>query len=241
MKKYYIYLIFLVFWLNYQNVFCACEYQGEIDQCVETNKNPWWARKITDFVCAESNDKEWIIYQIIFDMKFKEIDKDVENFLWTLQNSIQYYYWPDKNDSYINWINYINELFSPNWTLRNRYNKFCSPWDDNSIISNYIQCITGDTWQKSASVSRASTYFSEWTCENLVIDKLTIYKKVAYNLLQVNKLDFLKDFRKKQLKATKVTYDKVVSNMIASLDYITRINNQRQKVTKQCQFIAPDP
>jgi hypothetical protein len=64
---------------------------------------------------------------------------------------------------------------------------------------------------------------------------------VAYNLLQVNKLDFLKEFRKKQLKSTREQYDKVIWNMYVNLDNIIRINTGREKVTKQCQNIVPDP
>jgi hypothetical protein len=66
---------------------------SEIDECVKANHESN-ARSITDYVCpnADWKNTEKIAYQIIFDKKFKEIDKDVENFLTTLQNSIQYYY-----------------------------------------------------------------------------------------------------------------------------------------------------
>lgn len=242
MKKFFIFFLFIIFCFNYQNTFWACNYQSEIDECVEANKNSW-ARKITEFVCTETNylNTEKIAYQIIFDMKFREIDKDIENFLETLQDSIQYYYWPNKKESFLDWINYINELFSPNWALWKRYNKFCIPSEVDSIISNYYSCIGAEESEKVSTVKEWASYFSQSNCESLVEYKLFIYKKVAYNLLQVNKLDFLKEFRKKQLKSTREKYDEVIWNMYVNLDNIMRINKGRNKVTKQCQYIAPDP
>gem|GEM_PF-3590453 len=68
--------------------------------------------------------------------------------------------------------------------------------------------------------------------------KLSIFRKVAYDLLQVNKLKVLKDFRKKQIQITRSRYDSIVQDMYNNLDYIIRINNQRNKVTKSCQTIS---
>ncbi len=243
MKKFITIIFFILFWISFQNVVLACEYQSEIDQCIAANRESWaWSRSITAFVCANTywNNTEKIAYQVIFDMKFREIDKDIENYLKTLQNSIQYYYWPDKKESFLDWINYINEIFNPNWTLAIRYKKFCEPSNVTSIINNFYKCIGWDNSKKSSTISESNFYFSKWTCNDLVEYKLYIYKKVAYNLLQINKLDFLKEFRKKQLKSTRTIYDKIIWNMYNNLDYITRINSGWDNSTKQCQYIATD-
>lgn len=242
MKKIFIFSFFIIFWFSNHNVFWECNYLNEIDKCIKANKDSE-AREITEFVCPSTDwrNTEKIAYQIIFDQKFKEIDKDVENFLETLQSSIQYYYWPEKKESFLDWINYINETFNPNWILWKRYNKFCVPAEVDSILNNFYSCLSADESQKYSTIKEWSTYFSKSNCEGLVEYKLFIYKKVAYNLLQVNKLDFLKEFRKKQLKSTREKYDQVIWNMYVNLDNIIRINNQRNKVTNQCQYIAPDP
>ncbi|NDK08324.1 hypothetical protein EOM39_03680 [Candidatus Gracilibacteria bacterium] len=241
MKKYLLSVLFIFLGLNTLSCFSACGYQSEIDQCIKANGEKGGARKITEFVCAETNNVEKIAYQIIFDKKFREIDGDIENFLTNLQNSVQYFYGPEKSESYLDGINYINETFNPNGTLWKRYNKFCLPSEENSIIKNYYECIGGEENDKEGTVKEGAAYFSQSNCQDLVEYKLFIYKKVAYNLLQVNKLDYLKEFRKKQLKSTREKYDEVVGNMYTNIDYIIRIANARNKVTKQCQYIAPDP
>jgi len=242
MKKYIIPILVILLY-NIYNVLwvLACEYQSEIEECYNANIQWEWVDNITDYVCPNTNNFEEISYQVIFDKKFKVIDKDIENFLSTLQNSIQYYYWPDKKESFLDWINYINELFDVNWSLSKRYKAFCDPSNVTSIIKNYYECTWWDESKKISTINEWNPYISEWKCEELVKYKLFIYKKVAYNLLQVNKLDFLKEFRKKQMKSTREQYDKVIWNMYVNLDNITRINNQRNKVTEQCHYIAPDP
>ncbi len=232
----YLFVIFFIFCTPTTN--WACNYQSEIDECVEANEFAW-ARDITDYICVDTDpaNVEKIAYQIIFDLKLKEIDGDAENFLKNLEKSIQYYYWPNKNGSFLDWINYINEVFSHKWLLWKKYNNFCDPKDETSVVANYMDCIPWDEASKNTSVQEAYSYFWKSNCEQLVDTKLYIYKKVAYNLLQVNKLDFLKEFRIKQTKATREKYDEIIWNMYVNLDNIMRINKQRDKVTKQCQTI----
>lgn len=239
MRKNFIYSFVALFILYIPITNGACNYQSEINQCVEANKN-LWARQITDFICVDTKPAniEKIAYQIIFDLKLKEIDGDAENYLKTLENNIQYYYWPNKSESFLDGINHINEIFSHKWLFWNKYSKYCLPWDENSIVKSYMACIPWDENSKQAQIQEAYTYFWRSKCEQLISYKLYIYKKVAYNLLQVNKLDFLKEFRQKQTKATREKYDNLIWNMYVNLDNIMRINKQRNKVTKQCQTIS---
>lgn len=218
-------------------VWAECKYQAEINRCIEANKTTW-ARSIEDFICANTTDQEKIAYQIIFDLKLKQIDKEAENFLKQLQNSPWYYFWAQKKESYIEWINYINEFFSKYWVLWNRYKKFCSPNEDGSVVKDYFECVK---WEpKSTQIYNVSDYFPETTCMTIVEIKLQVYKNVAYDLLQLNKLTSLKEYRKLQLSSTRDKYDSVIQDMFINLDYMTRINNQRDKVTKQCQTISSD-
>jgi hypothetical protein len=55
----------------------SCEYQGEIDECIEANKNGT-ALEIEDFVCLQTSDREEMVYNIILDKKFKEVDEKAE-------------------------------------------------------------------------------------------------------------------------------------------------------------------
>lgn len=243
MKKYFLLIFLITFWLNIQNVFSSCEYQSEINECVEANMLKWKKpNDITDYVCPVSEwpNYEEIAYQVIFDKKFKELDKEVENFLDTLQNSIQYFYWPEKKESYLDWLNYLNETFNPHWTIRKKYTKYCRVTVDNSIINSFCKCTWKSDNECESTIDKSKYYITQSYCEELINFKLYVYKKVAYNLLQVNKLDFLNQFRKKQLKSTREKYDLISWNMYANLDYIVRIYKWQDKVTPQCQNITPD-
>lgn len=213
----------------------SCSYQSQINQCIDANK--WdWARSITDFICLDSNDSEKIAYQIIFDLKFKEIDNKASTFLTSLQKSYSYYFWSARQASYIDWINEINNLFSKYGTLRKQYDNLCNPTNENSIIQTYLSC----SKDNETIIDAASKYFQESTCMQLAEFKLFIDKKVAYDLLQINKVKTMQDYRKKQVQTTRKRYDSIITDMYNNLDYITRINNQRNKVTKSCQTISWD-
>jgi hypothetical protein len=58
---------------NTYNILC-------LDQCIVANKNGS-ARSITEFSCLQSNNAEAILDQIILDVKFREVDDEVEAFL----------------------------------------------------------------------------------------------------------------------------------------------------------------
>ncbi len=230
-----IFFVFLLFFINEADA--NCKYQSEIDRCIEANKSTW-ARGIEDFICVNSNDREEIAYQIIFDLKLKEIDKEAENFLISLQNHPSYYFWADKAESYLEWLKYINDLFWRYWILRKRYESFCNPESENSIIKNYFACTKWEN--KYTEISKSYHFLQGSTCMSAVELKLFIYRNIAYDLFQFNKLYVLNEYRIKQLKWTREKYDKVIGAMFINLDYILRVNNQREKVTKQCQTISSD-
>lgn len=226
MKTPIIFFIFFLFFLNV-NANNACEYQDKIKQCVDANANQT-SRSITEFICPQSWDSEEIAYQIILDLKFKEIDKEVTEFMNSLQEWKNYYFWPDRKKSYLDWVNHINEVFWEYGVLWKRYREICDPSKDTSIVKAFLNCST------KTSTNTAWTYFPETECMRLVNYKLNVNRNVSYNVMQTNKLQILKDFRKKQFQITRTKYDKLIDNMFINLDDITRINWQWNYKTQQC-------
>lgn len=233
MTKYYIFFLFsmfLVFWVytlkaNEEN---SCKYESEINECTEANKN-WDPRSIEDFICIQSNDREEIAYQIILDKKFKEIDKEAITFLDSLEKWKDYYFWPEKKETYLDWVNDINEIFWEYGSLWNRYKVYCDPRSSESIIRELLSCSDDKT-----STNESKNYFVETECMQLVEYKLSIYKKIANNVLQTNKIQVMKDYRKKQFQKTRTNYDNLIDYMYLNLDDITKINNQWNYKTEQC-------
>lgn len=233
MKKVFIFFTFFliltwVYSIRADDTNSSCKYTSEIEKCVK--ENDWWSpRSIKDFICAQSNDKKEIAYQIILDKKFKEIDKEAVEFLDSLQEWKDYYFWPNKKETYLDWVNDISEIFWEYWVLRHRYKKYCDPSNEESIIKKYLSCSNDTT-----TVIWSKTYFVETECMDLVEYKLGIYKKVANNLLQINKLQVTKDYRKKQFQKTRTNYDWLIDYMNLNMDDITKINNQWNYKTEQC-------
>lgn len=228
MKKTFIFFLIFIFlsWSIYSLKAdeTTCKYEGEVNQCLQT-KNP---RSIEDFICDWTNDEEKT-YQVILDLKFQEIDKEIVLFLDSLQKWKDYYFWPEKKETYIDWINYVNETFWKYWILWKRYKKFCDPSDTESVVNNYLSC------SKTTSSVVAAQYFTETECMTLVEYKLDTYKKIAYNVLWTNKLQVLKDYRKKQFQTTRTMYDNLIDSMNINLDDITKINSQWNYKTEQCK------
>nr|MDD3720339.1 hypothetical protein [Candidatus Gracilibacteria bacterium] len=234
MKKSFIFfLVFLfftagVYSLKADNTNTSCKYQDKIDECFNANQNGD-ANSIEDYICAQSSDKEEIAYQIILDLKFKEIDKEAVKFLDSLQKGKDYYFGPNKQATYIDGINYINEAFGKYGTLWKKYKSFCDPTDNTSIIKDYLSC------SKYTTTVEASQYFTETECMTLVEYKLNTFKKIAYNVLGTNKLQVMRDYRKKQFQTTRTMYDNLIDNMNINLDDITKINNQWNYKTQECK------
>ncbi len=226
MKKIIILVLILSFFvkLSYWET-NNCSYQSEISECLEVRKNwnPW---SITEFICPQSVNNEQAIYQIILDKKFKEIDKIEEKYLADLEKNKDNCFWPDRKSLYISCIDDIDARYNIYWSKWWDYTKFCNPSYEESVVKEAMSC---NDW---ATVNWVLSYFPQSDCEKLVEYKLFMFKQVAYGVLKQNKVQVLKDYRKKQFQWTRTKYSNVVDNMVQSLDAITRINSMRNVKTK---------
>lgn len=207
------------------SVYWACEYTSEIKECSSANSDHT-TREIENFICIETNP-EIFTYQIILDAKFKEIDERIEDFISQLEENKWYYFWKDKQESYLDAVNTIVEIYSQKWDFGQEYYNAC-----NGITKEVLTC-KGDSsldnifWTGSSSVSITSAKDYFWDeptlCTQLADEKLAIYKKVSYDILLLNKLQVSRDEKKLYVQEERSKYDGLLSKIMINLWYVERI------------------
>ena len=202
-----IFVYFQAFWAE------SCKYTSEIEKCKESIKSST-TREIEDFVCIDDDNTEKVIYQIILDKKFKEIDKDANEYLSSLEENKDYYFWPKAKESYLEWIEKLEKNFNVYWDYWQRYKSLCDSW----IIQETADCL----WW-SVSVLWAKDFLWNWDCQSLAETKLSIYKEVAYNVLKLNKDQVRKDSRTNYVSEERSMYDKITELFSINLWFLERI------------------
>lgn len=228
------FLFFIIFILFVNNVSAwdfdispNCSYAGEIQSCVEANKN-WTQRSIENPICINSKNKVEIAWQIILDKEFQTQDKKIENYLNSLEENKDYYFWKNAKESYLKAIDDIEAKFSFIWEYWKYYLDLCNPSKPNSILVQTMDCFSGEI-----ANSEAKKYFLEDTnCIALAQTKLEIYKQVAYDILKLNKNQVRKDEIKKYTKSQRTKYDKLLDIIMINIGYIERLWKKWPSKTK---------
>ena len=233
-KKYYIFISFIVFTILsvaffitslYSNTASAtCSYIGGIQQCFAENfpegGGLWFPESIEDFVCLQSNNKEEIVYQIVLDKNFKEIDDKIEEYLSGLELEKDKYFWENKSESFLNWIQQIYDDFGEKGPYYKEYLDLCDPkkWLEDTILTESIACLDweiSNLWWKN--------FFVDSYCMSLAITKLDIYKEVAVDIMKTNKHEIRVDDRKTHTQKQREKYDSVLDLFRINLSYMERI------------------
>jgi hypothetical protein len=189
----------------------SCEYQWRLDQCIVANKNGS-ARSITEFSCLQSNNAEAILDQIILDVKFREVDDEVEAFLDALDQDKE----PAATDTN-RVIDDITKNLLAEWVFYDDYKKLCNGW----ILAERAKCnavpIT-TAWERV----KDSDLKSE--CMALVNNKLDIYAQVAYDITKLNKAQVLQDQYKKDIvQVMRGKFDELLSLMTDIVWFMWRL------------------
>lgn len=196
----------------------SCWYASNYNKCVLANQT-WEARSIEDFVCIEQ--KWWwerMLLQIILDEKFKEIDKDAEEYLEKLEESKDYYFWAEPQESFLVALDDISANFAQYESYWQRYNAVCN----GIIAAELMSCVETITTTNIASFLSKSDV---WKCEALFETKLEIYARVAYDILKLNRLAVRQDDRKEYVIQQRDKYNWVMQLMLNILGYVERIVN----------------
>lgn len=201
--------IFLV--LLQESLFAAetCEYQSEIQQCIETQT----PRAIDDFVCVEWS-AETKAFQVILDKRFQEIDEEIEKYIFWLEKAKSKYFWKNKTDHHVDGVLDIHNKFSSHGEYAKLYQSFCGI----NLVSETATCV----WSSIPVVS-ALDFFQSWTCSRLIETKLGIYEQVAYDILSLNKAQIRSDESKLFVTQERTKYDALIDLFNVNIWYIERI------------------
>lgn len=211
-NKFIFFTIFIsIFSLN--NVFWEwCEYKWQIDQCMATQNNST-QKSIEDFVCVSWN-KATVAYQIILDMKFKEVDDKMDLYLEKLEKNKNTYFWIWAQKNYIDGINDIHDKSKE---FKVEYNKLCT----DIILNEALLC----SEEEKVPTKEAIKYFNNnWTpCTNLVDKKISIFEDVAFGVLMLNKQQIKSDEKKTYNQWQRSNYDHLLDIMMINIWYVERI------------------
>lgn len=209
-------IFFIILWIFiYTDAFSACPYQSKLDQCTAAQTNQT-QREIEDFICI-SWDVEQRAYQIILDERFQEIDAEIELQIKDIEENKWYYFWKDKQKSYIEAVENILHIYEKDWQFWEKYYKVCS-W----LQAEVIDCMPHESTQ-----IKNAAYYYWWedvtVCTLLADQKLAIYKQVSYDILLLNKLQVSKDEKKLYVQEERTKYDTLLSKFMVNIGYVERI------------------
>ncbi|MDD3646414.1 MAG: hypothetical protein PHH06_03320 [Candidatus Gracilibacteria bacterium] len=190
-----------------------CAYSGKIEECVNNQETH---RSIEDFVCIQGS-KERIVYQIVLDEKFKELDEEIEVFLDNLYRSKNYYFGPSKIQDFTVGVDLIEKLLGDHGEYATRYNAICSTGED-GIVPEVIECLGGTT-----SNINVKDFLEGSQCVSMYKTKLNLYKDIAYNILKENKQNILRDNHKYFTQSQRKSYDKLIDLVRINIGYIERL------------------
>lgn len=204
----------------------SCSYKSDFDQCMEENKN-WSPHSIEDFICISSEPKN-VLYNIVLDKKFKELDKQADDYLVSLYESKNYYFWEQRKEPYVKWTDEIQKVLWINWAFYKKYYDLCNWWEKKSILWEALTC-----YKEWIPIYDVKSYFTDSnSCLALVKKKLYVRTQVAYRILETNKIEVRKDESKKYLQEQRDKYSKVVDLMMYNIWYVVRISHKWASKTK---------
>jgi len=209
----------------------SCEYKGDFDRCMAA-QTPGTTREIDDFVCIASSEEYNVLGQIILDKKFKDIDKEIEEYIFKLEEAKDYYFGQNAQKPFLDGLDDINELFKVGGVWYNQYMKICDINSKDGVIHAMGQCMKDGTLP---DVATASYFTGDTVCEALVKQKLRIAENIAHIMLPLNKIQVQKDENKKHQQKERDQYDKLLQVMMENIGYIERVWKKWPSKTKDAK------
>jgi len=172
------------------------------------------------------------IFQEEINKNFKPIDEKMFRFLVNLEKQKNYCFWKEKQKNYTDCIDYIDKIFSINseefvmW--ENWYARACEKALKDTINKQETKSIPSKNARDILDIS------GKWkTCTELYLTKLSIYKSIAYDILEENKGAILKDNYKKYTQENRKRYDELLEIARVNLWYIERLWKKWPSKTKK--------
>lgn len=220
----------------------SCSYTGEINKCKKANwffGSPWSLnpKKIKEFQCinVDSKNMDKMVYQIVLDKKFQEIDEKVEWYIRALD-------WDKKKvwgseEELLDLINDVIKKFKIWGVFWRQYMDVCSSTSENSALRETAACLTNDdstvsAWLKEMIVDKNPIDEDDSPCVFLVKTKLEIYKDASFNILKVNRGQIRRDNRAKWKKVHREKYDLLLQILNVCVRYLDSMAKKWPSKTK---------
>lgn len=239
--KWKIILISALFLITFSQTNWACEYWEKIKTCKNANAKANakdttreilaykedWSYDNDHFVCINKTP-EIFTYQIILDAKFKEIDDEIEDYISKLEENKWYYFWKDKEKSYLEAVNNIADIYNTTGKFWKLYYEVCNGLSEEVLKCKWDSLLKDVFWTgstDSVEMKNAADYFWDkpTLCTKLANQKLAIYKKVSYDILLLNKLAISQDEKKTYVQEQRSKYDILLSKYLINKWYVERI------------------
>ena len=182
-----------------------------------------------------AEDSNWIadnIFQESVNKHFKPVDIRAEDFLTNLNSQKNYCFWPERQMSFTECVDYIEKVFSINsdefvmW--QNWYAKACE--------KSLAETIKKTTKKVIAAKDAKTILDKNWnwkSCSELYAFKLAVFQSVAYDIMKKNKYAILRDENKKYTKKIRKKYDNLLELIRTNIWYIERLWQKWPSKTKK--------
>lgn len=226
--SFFVLVLIWVYSLNAQQAtdvpVCNDIYSWAIAQCLEANEK-WKSREIdrkNNPICISSNDKEKIAYNVVLDIKFKELDKWIESFLESLEQNKDEYFWTESEKTVFDAVPDLNHLFADTTTWF--YKQYRDACDENVILKEAAACYNPLSDKEAYKFLKNNSWDN--ICMSLAKTKLAVYRQVRSDLLKLNKKQVKDDYVKKHTQEQRTKYDDLLDKMSVNKNYINKINQK---------------
>ena len=203
------------------------EYSGQIKSCIEKTKNGT-AKTEQGYICpGGSHSNQWIAYQVVLDLEFKKIDKDVEADIATLQSS--------STKSIGEITQKITDWFdstAKNSNYRTRYEQVCNDISsDTSVIGQTIKHFG------SLTTDNGTPDFIEGqsTCGDLVNKKIAAYRDTAWLVAEGSVVKSYQKDKHDYMTKLKDIYEKFLNKWTTLIGQLGRIKDKWPSKTPNVQ------
>jgi len=210
------FLIISIFFWNIAFLYAkdGCSYTSQIEECRDANKS-WEPLAIKDFLCVSEIDDEKMIYNLILDDKFKEIDEEANLYLDFLENDKTRFFWPDQKEPFLRWVDEVVEAFWKDWTYYNHYKNQLV-----SIRAETVACLP----KAKTSIDEIESYFlNSGLLDSMINDKNSTRLLVANDILSLNKQQIRKDSSKEYMQQKRTMIESLSNIFMVNLGYLMRI------------------
>lgn len=197
----------------------------------------------TDYLCVSSEDNTEILYNIILDRRFATVDAKAKDFIEWLENSKDYFFGVNAQSTYFQWVEIIWAKFGKWGEYWREYNDFCAASGPQSVTLETLACIQSELSAQTGSgriaqitIQNARNYFAESSCMLMAETKLSIYAKVSYDILKINKATVRIDNRKRFMQNQRDKYEGLMEVMRANVGYLERIWKKWPSKTKDAHY-----